>query len=98
MSKKNIYHSIGELFCGPGGGGLGASLAKIEVDGATHCFEHRWASDLDLDTCKTYSKSVLLSNDELSEKVICARLTLAVISRLFFFASLIKSTPLEVVT
>ena len=71
MSKKNIYHSIGELFCGPGGGGLGASLAKIEVDGATHCFEHRWASDLDLDTCKTYSKSVLLSNEELSEKVIC---------------------------
>ena len=71
MSKKINYHSIGELFCGPGGGGLGASLAKIEAAGETHCFEHSWASDLDLDTCKTYSKSVLLSNKELSEKVIC---------------------------
>ena len=71
MSKKINYHTIGELFCGPGGGGLGASLAKIEVSGETHCFEHSWASDLDLDTCKTYSNSVLLSNEELSEKVIC---------------------------
>jgi DNA (cytosine-5)-methyltransferase 1 len=71
MSKKINYHTIGELFCGPGGGGLGASLAKIEAAGETHCFEHSWASDLDLDTCKTYSKSVLLSNEELSEKVIC---------------------------
>ena len=71
MAMKINYHTIGELFCGPGGGGLGASLAKIEVSGETHCFEHSWASDLDLDTCKTYSKSVLLSNEELSEKVIC---------------------------
>ena len=30
MSKKINYHSIGELFCGPGGGGLGASLAKLK--------------------------------------------------------------------
>ena len=37
MSKKINYHSIGELFCGPGGGGLGASLAKIEAAGETHC-------------------------------------------------------------
>jgi DNA (cytosine-5)-methyltransferase 1 len=71
MSKKINYHSIGELFCGPGGGGLGASLAKIEAAGETHCFKHSWASDLDLDTCKTYSKSVLLSNETLSEKVKC---------------------------
>ena len=28
MSKKINYHTIGELFCGPGGGGLGASLAN----------------------------------------------------------------------
>ena len=71
MNKKISYHTIGELFCGPGGGGLGASLAMIEADNIVHQFEHTWASDLDLDTCKTYSKSVLLSNKELSDKVIC---------------------------
>ena len=71
MTKKVIYHPIGELFCGPGGGGLGASLAKIETSNAIHQFEHTWASDLDLDTCKTYSKSVLSSNKDLSSKVIC---------------------------
>lgn len=71
MTEEVKNHTIGELFCGPGGCGLGASLAKIEADGAIHQFEHSWASDLDLDTCKTYSRSVLSSNEELSDKVIC---------------------------
>lgn len=71
MVENVKYHTIGELFCGPGGGGLGASMAKVEVDGVLHLFEHKWASDLDSDTCKTYSKSVLLSNDVLSDKVTC---------------------------
>ena len=66
-----IYHRIGELFCGPGGGGLGAQLASISVDGQEHRFEHVWASDIDPDTCRTYSKSVLQSNEPLSSKVIC---------------------------
>ena len=68
MAKKINYHTIGELFCGPGGGGLGATLANVDIANESHQFEHSWASDLDLDTCKTYSKSVLLSNEELSEK------------------------------
>jgi len=71
MAKKINYHTIGELFCGPGGGGLGATLANVEIAGEIHQFEHTWASDLDLDTCKTYSRSVLSSNEELSDKVIC---------------------------
>jgi hypothetical protein len=33
MAKKINYHTIGELFCGPGGGGLGASLAMVETEG-----------------------------------------------------------------
>lgn len=70
--KKNInYHSIGELFCGPGGSGLGASIAQIETKDEIHKFEHAWASDIDLDTCKTYSRNVLSSNEEISDKVIC---------------------------
>ena len=68
--KKNInYHSIGELFCGPGGSGLGASIAQIETKDEIHKFEHAWASDIDLDTCKTYSRNVLSSNEEISDKV-----------------------------
>jgi hypothetical protein len=43
----------------------------LKLRGVVHKFDHTWASDLDLDTCKTYSKSVLSSNEELSEKVIC---------------------------
>lgn len=71
MSKRIKFHTIGELFCGPGGGGLGASLAEVSANGETHLFEHLWASDLDEDTCKTYSKSVLKSNEDLSANVIC---------------------------
>lgn len=47
---------IGELFCGPGGLGFGASLAKAS-DGS-HAFEHAWANDIDPDTCATYLRNV----------------------------------------
>jgi len=71
MSKKINYHTIGELFCGPGGGGLGASQVEVSFSGALHQFKHAWASDLDLDTCKTYSQNILFSKEKVSDKVIC---------------------------
>ena len=71
MKSDIRNHTIGELFCGPGGGGLGAKKVSIKVGDIQHRFEHAWASDIDLDTCKTYSKSVLKSNEELSSKVTC---------------------------
>lgn len=71
MRKKLNFHTIGELFCGPGGGGLGALLAEVKISESIHRFEHVWASDFDMDSCKTYSKSVLGSNEVLSDTVIC---------------------------
>ncbi len=45
---------LGELFCGPGGIGLGASLAH--VNGLK--IDHVWATDYDKDTCKTYKNNL----------------------------------------
>lgn len=45
---------LAELFCGPGGIGLGASLANvpgIEI-------EHVWATDYDKDSCETYDNNL----------------------------------------
>lgn len=55
---------LGELFCGPGGIGLGAKKAEVND------FEiiHEWATDFDKDTCETYRKN-LTPNSE--NTVIC---------------------------
>ena len=45
---------LAELFCGPGGIGLGAKLAN--VDGLK--IKHVWATDYDRDTCETYKKNL----------------------------------------
>lgn len=51
-----MKHRIGELFCGPGGLGLGAAQAADDVPGAS--VEHAWANDYDLDTVMTYRRNV----------------------------------------
>ena len=45
---------LAELFCGPGGIGLGAKLAN--VDGLK--IKHVWATDYDKDTCETYKRNL----------------------------------------
>ena len=45
---------LAELFCGPGGIGLGASLA--DVSGLK--IEHIWATDYDRDSCETYNNNL----------------------------------------
>lgn len=58
---------LGELFCGPGGMGLGAINAKVfSKSGEAFQIEHSWANDLDADTCNTYIKN--LGN---TDSVIC---------------------------
>lgn len=69
--KKSKVPSIlkySELFCGPGGMGLGAKLASDE-----HCkiqknlmIEHLWATDYDKDACKTYAINICGNEDDTS--------------------------------
>ena len=49
-----IKFRLGELFCGPGGIGLGAALAA--VPGVQ--FAHVWATDVDRDSCRTYQHNL----------------------------------------
>ncbi len=53
---------LGELFCGPGGIGLGAKLATIE--NKEFKIVHEWANDYDLDTCNTYRTNLCPENEE----------------------------------
>ena len=50
--------TLGELFCGPGGGGIGASHSTILKDGQEIRIKHKWASDIDRDSCQTYTKNI----------------------------------------
>lgn len=50
---------VGEFYCGPGGLGLGAKLAKITTNnGKTYSFEHSFATDYDEDSCETYRRNI----------------------------------------
>ncbi len=49
---------LGELFCGPGGLGLGASRAKIRKGGRPWGVTHAWATDYDADACDTYRRNL----------------------------------------
>ncbi|MBR8831093.1 MAG: DNA cytosine methyltransferase [Chlorogloea purpurea SAG 13.99] len=56
---------IGEMFCGPGGFGLGVKWANT----SEYLFEHQWAIDYDEDTCQTFRNNIC---PEEPEKVIRA--------------------------
>jgi DNA (cytosine-5)-methyltransferase 1 len=55
-----IKFKLGEFFCGPGGLGYGASLAKVynKKTNKEFSIEHAWASDYDKDSCDTYKHNV----------------------------------------
>lgn len=55
---------MGELFSGPGGLGVGATLASDQSSKIVH----QWATDYDADTCKTYASNIL--GDENAESVL----------------------------
>jgi DNA (cytosine-5)-methyltransferase 1 len=50
---------LGELFCGPGGIGLGAKLAQVKSGDNIYRIKHTWATDYDKDTCETYRRNIL---------------------------------------
>ncbi len=49
---------LGELFCGPGGLGLGATQASITHNNEQFSITHEWANDYDKDTCETYKHNI----------------------------------------
>lgn len=67
-----MIFKLGEFFCGPGGIALGADLAGYITagDGRVFGISHSWATDYDLDTCRTYSKNIHKKDFEDNNKVI----------------------------
>ncbi len=60
--KKNIKLNYGELYCGPGGLSLGAIKAILVNNSKKYTIEHKWATDYDTDSCKTYSLNICPKN------------------------------------
>ena len=56
--KKRIVFNMGELFCGPGGLGFAASTAKLETESEIYEINHVWATDCDIDACRTYINNI----------------------------------------
>lgn len=51
-----MIYRLGELFCGPGGIGWGATNANIGND--NYRIVHQWANDYDESTCETYRHNI----------------------------------------
>lgn len=66
--KALTTFKLGELFCGPGGLGLGAFQAKVEGEESVYKIQHEWATDYDLDSCETYIRNICPHRPE---SVIC---------------------------
>lgn len=79
MKQKEIrFLTLGELFSGPGGGGLGVSFAKLELEDVEIRVRHLWSSDYDADTCETYKRNMAFYENEIEKyhfndevKVVC---------------------------
>ena len=59
--------SVGEMFSGPGGIGIALNRARSR----DFSFVHRWATDWDPDTCRTYRENVLLNHSPDAQSI-CA--------------------------
>ena len=57
MKKEKVFQ-LGELYCGPGGLGLGACGLNIKSNGRHYRIEHAWANDNDPWACETYAKNL----------------------------------------
>ncbi len=68
MNNSKTTFRLGELFCGPGGIGLGAKNAQIATNGNIFSIVHAWATDYDKDTCDTYRYNICPNS---SKSVIC---------------------------
>jgi DNA (cytosine-5)-methyltransferase 1 len=69
VGEINMKFRKGELFSGPGGLSLGASMTKVISDsGEEFHVEHTWANDFDENTCQTFRHNIC---PEHPESVIC---------------------------
>jgi DNA (cytosine-5)-methyltransferase 1 len=76
----NKTFRLGELFCGPGGIGLGATQARVVAsDKLVYSIKHAWASDYHEDSCATYVKNLCPADPK---SVICADVRTLDISKL----------------
>ncbi|KAF0153032.1 MAG: DNA (cytosine-5-)-methyltransferase [Ignavibacteria bacterium] len=57
-----MIFKFGELFCGPGGLGLAAKLAKANNSFDKFEIAHAWSTDYDTDSCNTYIKNICPDN------------------------------------
>jgi len=64
---------LGEFFCGPGGIALGAiNSGRVESSsGENYSITPSWATDYDLETCKTYSQNIHNKDIEDNRHVFC---------------------------
>ena len=70
MKSNGSSHTfrLGELFCGPGGIGLGAKLARVDNGLEKFTISHAWATDFDNDTCETYRHNICPNS---TKSVVC---------------------------
>ena len=54
----NKNFRLGELFCGPGGIALGASMSKFKDGNDVYQITPAWASDYDKETCETFARNI----------------------------------------
>ena len=57
--QNKCVQSVGELYSGPGGIGLGAAMAQVDTGKERWITEPRWTNDYCADTCKTWEENVL---------------------------------------
>jgi DNA (cytosine-5)-methyltransferase 1 len=58
-----VKFRLGELFCGPGGIGCGASNTSVQYNGVTYSIGHTWANDYDPFACATYRHNNHIDDD-----------------------------------
>ena len=58
FKNGNSEFTVGEMYSGPGGLGLGAELAQVKLEGRPFRFNHSWATDYDPDTCQTFAANL----------------------------------------
>lgn len=56
---KSVIFKLAELFCGPGGLGIGATFANASnKKGERYGVKSVWANDIDEDSCETYARNL----------------------------------------
>lgn len=67
--KNKTIFKLAELFCGPGGLGLGALLSSVSTNSISYGIKPVWANDIEPDACKTYTKNIHNGN---ATDVVCS--------------------------